>query len=66
MKEMLNEIRFRDDAGNILRLSDITKEEYEDKFLTSQCVKHGEPIEEQGEPLPAASEKDIWKNLQVL
>ena len=33
MKEMLNEIRFRDDSGNILRLSDITKE-YQDKFLT--------------------------------
>ena len=26
LKKMLNEIRFRDDAGNILRLSDITKE----------------------------------------
>ena len=32
MKELLNEIRFRDDTGNIMRLSDITKE-YEDKFL---------------------------------
>ena len=31
MKEMLNEIRFRDDSGNILRLSDITKEYQENK-----------------------------------
>ena len=31
MKEMLNEIRFRDDSGNILRLSDITKEYQDNK-----------------------------------
>ena len=34
MKEMLNEIRFRDDSGNILRLSDITKE-YQDNKIKS-------------------------------
>ena len=58
LKQMLNEIRFRDDAGNILRLSDITKE-YEDKFLTSPGAKHGEPIEEQA-PL-SRSEKIYGK-----
>ena len=59
MKEMLNEIRFRDDNGNILRLSDITKE-YQDKFLTSPGAKHGEPIEEQA-PLPADVKRFMGK-----
>ena len=31
LKELLHEIRFRDEDNNILRLGDITKE-YQDKF----------------------------------
>tara|TARA_Y100000768_G_C23541398_1_gene479379 strand:- start:245 stop:565 length:321 start_codon:yes stop_codon:yes gene_type:complete len=59
MKELLSEIRFRDEHNNILRLSDITKE-YQDKFLTSPGAKHGEPIEEQA-PLPADVKRFMGK-----
>ena len=59
MKELLSEIRFRDENNNILRLSDITKE-YQDKFLTSPGEKHGEPIEEQA-PLPAEVKRYMSK-----
>ena len=44
MKEMLNEIRFRDDSGNILRLSDITKEYQDNKE---------EEVVTEAAPLPA-------------
>ena len=59
LKEMLNEIRFRDEHNNILRLSDITNE-YTDKFLTSPGEKHGEPIEEAA-PLPAEVKRYMEK-----
>ena len=59
LKEMLNEIRFRDEHNNILRLSDITNE-YKDKFLTSPGEKYGEPIEEAA-PLPAEVKRYMLK-----
>jgi hypothetical protein len=59
MIELLKEIKFRDDSGNIMRLSDITKE-YQDKFLTSPGEKYGEPIEEQA-PLPAEVKRYMVK-----
>jgi len=59
LKEMLHEIRFRDENNNIMRLGDITKE-YQDKFLTSPGAKHGEPIEEAA-PLPAEVKRYMEK-----
>jgi len=59
LKEMLHEIRFRDENNNIMRLGDITKE-YQDKFLTSPGEKYGEPIEEAA-PLPAEVKRYMEK-----
>ena len=53
MKEMLNEIRFRDDSGNILRLSDITKEYQENK--------EEEVVTEEQVPLPAEVKRYMSK-----
>ena len=52
MKEMLNEIRFRDDTGNILRLSDITKE--------YQGTKN-EKVVTEAAPLPAEVKRYMSK-----
>ena len=52
MKEMLNEIRFRDDSGNILRLSDITKEYQENKE---------EEVVTEAAPLPAEVKRYMSK-----
>lgn len=59
LKEILSEIRFRDEHGSILRLSDIRKEYQEDKFLTSPGGKYGK-IEEQA-PLPAEVKRYMVK-----
>ena len=64
MKELLSEIRFRDENGNIMRLSDITKE-YSDKFLTSPGAKYGKPIEEQA-PLPADVKRHMGRFTDAL
>ena len=52
MKEMLNEIRFRDDSGNILRLSDITKEYQDNKE---------EEVVAEAAPLPAEVKRYMSK-----
>ena len=52
MKELLSEIRFRDDTGNIMRLSDITKEYHENKE---------EEVVTEAAPLPAEVKRFMGK-----
>ena len=52
MKELLSEIRFRDDTGNIMRLSDITKEYHETKE---------EEVVTEAAPLPAEVKRFMGK-----
>ena len=59
MKELLSEIRFRDDSGNIMRLSDIQKEYQDTK--EEEVVTEDENIVAEAAPLPAEVKRYMSK-----